>query len=139
MAILVDTGVFYANYNKNDGNHLVAKSIYENIVEGEYGTPILLDYIFDELVTLIQVRTKRNDIATEIGNLVLDQLNDLFTLFQVSGVVFQSAWELFRDQSGSKYLSFTDCVLIRTAKNFEIKYIASFDNQMKSFHTVITS
>ena len=78
--------------------------------------PILLDYVFDELVTLIQVRIKRNDIATEIGNLVFDQLKDLMTLIQVSGDIFQSGLALFCNQSRSKYLSFTDCVIIRIAK-----------------------
>jgi len=117
--------------------HQPAQAIYERILDGQYDTPFLLDYVFDELVTLVQVRTKRNDLATLIGDLVLDQLGDLFVLVQVSSTVFRSAWSLFSNQTSDKLLSFTDCAILAVSKEYEIDHVASVDTQMKSFHSVI--
>ena len=57
--IIIDTNVFYSFYNSSDRDHEIARDIYSKILDGHYGKPILLDYVFDELITLIQ--TRRNN------------------------------------------------------------------------------
>ena len=133
MAILLDTGFLYAFYNKEDINHEIVKSSYDTLLDGQFGIPFLLDYVFDELVTLIQLRTKRNDIATEIGKIILGDCQKYIQFARVSKTNFDQAWELFRYQSRNKYLSFTDCVLIKFAEVRKIKFVATLDSGFRSW------
>ncbi len=137
MAILFDTGYLLAFYNTKDVNHSKVAESYKALVEGEYGIPILLDYVFDELVTLIQVRTKRNDLATEIGRLILEDTKEFVQFVKVGQRDFEGGWRLFQEQTGSKFLSFTDCVLIAYAGSNNISKVAGLDNQFRSFLQLI--
>lgn len=67
MAILLDTSFLYSFYDEQDSYHDGVRKSYAKMLDGEYGVPILLDYVFDEFVTLVQIRTGRNDIAIENG------------------------------------------------------------------------
>lgn len=139
MGILLDTSVIYARYNEEDKNHGRAKEIYRKFMKGEFGNVYLIDYIFDELVSLIQYRTNRNDLATDIGNLVLEDTKSYLRHIQVNTSIFERAWELFQDQESKKFLSFTDCVLIASSQVLSIEYVTTFDNLFKSFVAVIDS
>lgn len=132
MAILIDTGVYFAKYNEEDLNHERVLSIFANIVSGKYGQPFLIDYVFDEFVTLVQTRTKRNDIATELGNKLLNA--KYHDQIRVNYDIFRDAWQLFQNQTGKKgkYLSFTDCTLISAAKTLSITYIATLEGNFRS-------
>lgn len=132
MAILIDAGVYFAKYNEDDLNHQRARNIFADIVSGNYGQPYLLDYVFDEFVTLVQTRTKRNDIATDLGNKLLDAKYQ--DLLRVNYDIFQAAWQIFQNQKGKKgkYLSFTDCTLISTAKVLSIAYISTLEGNFRS-------
>ena len=132
MAILIDTGVYFAKYNEDDKNHGLAQEIFTDIVSGKYGQPYLLDYVFDEFVTLAQTRTKRNDVATQLGNKLLDA--KYHELIRVNHDIFRDAWHLFQNQTGrrGKYLSFTDCCLISAAKILSMSYIATLEGNFMS-------
>lgn len=134
MGIIIDTGVLYAFYNNKDDNYEIAKNIISDILDGKYGQPIILDYVFDELMSLIQYRTKRNDLATKVGNEILKHNAYHFTHIIPSAIAI--AWELFANQSGKKFMSFTDTILIAMARELQLLTIASFDNRMKSFKDI---
>ncbi len=82
------------------------------------------DYVFDESVTLALVRTKRYEIAIDIGKFILSS-GRLKILF-VDRIVFSDAWRIFVKYS-SRRLSFTDATSIALIKRYNIDYIMSFD------------
>ncbi len=134
LGIIIDTGVFFSFYSKNDKNHERSRIIFNRILKGEFGQPLLLDYVFDELMSLIQFRTKRNDLATQIGNAILK--HNVYYLTQITPNAFIKAWDLFSNQKERKPLSFTDAVLIAMARELGIQRISSFDNLLKSFNDI---
>ena len=71
--ILVDTGVIAAFFNRRDINHERAKALLDNLRRGKYGTGIITDYVLDETVTLLYIRTKRADLALKAGQLILTE------------------------------------------------------------------
>ncbi len=154
MTILFDTDFLYARYNNRDEKHDEANLVFEKIMLGEYGPPVLLDYIFDELMTLIQVRSSGN-IARKVGQELISLIDaELITLLQVNSSDFFKAWDLFSNQTDEsknlqniekwqsakksrKLLSFTDCVIIEVAKSLQIPVIAGFDQRFKSWIELI--
>lgn len=130
--IIIDTNIFYAFYNVNDVDHDRAKGIYTRVLDGEYGKPVLLDYVFDELTTLIQVRNN-NKLASQIGAVLMKDTEDVLEFMQVSFPTFHSAWNIFQDQQERKCLSFTDSVIIATAQILNLKHIATFEGGFHSF------
>ncbi len=135
LGIIIDTGVIFSFYNKNEKNHVRSRIIIRDILKGIYGQPLLLDYVFDELMSLIQYRTKRNDLATKVGNAILK--HKVYYLTQITPNAFDKAWQLFSDQKERKLLSFTDTILIAMARELGINRIASFDTLLKSFQDII--
>jgi len=137
VAILLDTGYLFSLYNVEDKQHRVVQISYDQLLNGEYGIPIILDYVFDELVTLIQYRTNRNDIATEVGNIILSDCDKFIQFARVDKSIFSKSWEIFQNQSGHRHLSFTDCVLIKFADINRIARIATLDQQFKSWVEIV--
>ncbi|MCY3415082.1 MAG: type II toxin-antitoxin system VapC family toxin [Candidatus Heimdallarchaeota archaeon] len=133
MAILLDSCYLFALNNEDDPSHDLVSKSYEKLLDGEFGIPIMLDYVFDELVTVIQIRTKRNDIATEIGNTILEDCNDYMQFSRVNKSIFDLAWMMFQNQSERKFLSFTDCTIICFAQEYKIKQVASLEKRFKSW------
>ncbi|MCE7736580.1 MAG: type II toxin-antitoxin system VapC family toxin [Candidatus Heimdallarchaeota archaeon] len=131
--IILDTNFFYAFYNANDNDHQRARTIYSEILDGQYGKPILLDYVFDELATLVQSRSNSNKKATELGSIVMRDTEDILQFIMINQLLFKQAWQLFQNQTGRKPLSFTDCVIIATALELNIKHVASFESEFLSF------
>ena len=136
--IILDTNFFYAFYNANDTDHQRARIIYSEILDGQYGKPILLDYVFDELATLVQSRSNSNKNATELGSIVLRDTEDFLQFIMINQLLFKQAWELFQNQSARKPLSFTDCVIFATALELNIKYIATFENEFLTFKNQVS-
>jgi len=75
LAVLIDTGIFVAARNKSDINHERAVDLLRRSLKGEYGTMYTSDYIFDEAVTVALVRTRRPEIAIDIGNFIISSRN----------------------------------------------------------------
>lgn len=64
MTVLVDTGVLYADHDRDATRHEAASDALEAIYDGEFGHPYISDYVYDEAVTLTQRRTNSVDAAT---------------------------------------------------------------------------
>ena len=78
--VLLDTSFLYTLYNQNDPKHPTTKKTYSQMLDGKYGRIILLDYVLDELMTLIAARTKSIKLATQIGEIVLQDTREYMTL-----------------------------------------------------------
>ena len=128
MSIFIDTGIFTAFHNTQDANHSKAVTLIRRIAEGELGTAYTSDYIFDETVTLTLTRTRRPDLALNIGRMILGRSTAPFlTILRVNEEAFTEAWKLF-SRYAEKRLSFTDCTSIALMRMKDMETILSFDS-----------
>jgi len=131
MSAFIDTGVFVAARNKRDINHEKAVNLLREALKGKYGRIYTSDYIFDEAVAVALVRTRKPDIAIDIGNFILSSKK--LRILHVDKLVFMDAWRIFKKYVNKK-LSFTDAVSIALMRRYNIDYIMSFD---KHFDNIV--
>ena len=120
--ILLDSSLIIAYSNEVDENHAKAKKIIDDIVREKYGSPIITDYVFDEVVTVMLLRTKSLVHATKLGESLLGAAQ----LIRIDANLFDTAWTIFKQQRKSKF-SFTDCTTIAVCKANRILNVATFD------------
>ena|SRR5487761_999505 len=120
--IALDSSFLIAFKVKNDVHHGRADSLMRQVVSGSFGKPFITDYIFDETVTGIFVRSKNLRLAVEYGSELLASLE----IFDVSEETFREAWKIFSEQKDTE-LSFTDSTTIAAMNNHGAKRIATFD------------
>jgi uncharacterized protein len=125
MAIFVDTGIFVALHNADDNLHSKSKDLFKRALKGEFGRIYTSEYVIDEAVTTAFMRTKRHDIAVELGKYIID--SPRISKVWVGEDSFKQAWEKFRLMK-DKGLSFTDCTSIALMEMRSIKQIMSFDS-----------
>lgn len=63
MTAIVDTGPLAALAHKGDNHHERATRLMHRVLRGEYGTPVSLDLILLEGLTLLARRTRNRSIA----------------------------------------------------------------------------
>lgn len=124
--IFLDSGLFIAQCNKRDQAHERATAILREIEEDKYGSYVITDYVFDEVMTTILARTRNLKLAIETGERLLDSA----IIIHLDPKTFSSTFERFRDQ-GKRDLSFTDCSIIEVCKANGITRLATFDKALK--------
>ena len=121
--ILLDANFLYAYYNKQDVHHKRAIELSKELKQ----TPdelIILDYIFDEVISVSLNRLKNINKVKIIGKDILSSLG----ISYINEETFQKAWNIFSNQSNTKF-SFTDCIIIAFMNIYNIKNLASFDKE----------
>ena len=93
-------------------------------LKGEFGRVYTSDYVIDEAVTTALVRTKRHELAEDLGNYILG--SPRITKIWVGEDSFNEAWLKF-GLLKDKPLSFTDCTSIALIEKSGMKQIMSFD------------
>src|SRR3990170_235169 len=124
MAVFIDTGIFVALRNADDEFHARSKELMKQALKGELGRIYTSDYVVDEAVTTALVRTKKHDLAVDLGRYILE--SPRITKVWVEEDCFLKAWEKFR-AFRDKPLSFTDCTSLALIEKRGIKQIMSFD------------
>jgi predicted nucleic acid-binding protein len=125
LSIFIDTGVFIAARNTVDKNHSRGKELMARALAGEFGVVYTSDYVVDEAVTTALARTKRLELAIDIGEFILG--SPRIVKLRVSEDVFKAAWNKFKSL-GERLLSFTDCTSLALMEKHGIESIASFDS-----------
>ena len=125
MAVFIDTGVFVALRNADDEFHTRSKELIEQALKGKFGRIFTSDYVIDEAVTTALVRTRRHDLAVDIGKYIIEspRITKLWTIKEN----FDMAWQKFKTFK-DKPLSFSDCVSLALMEKNRIKQIMSFDS-----------
>ena len=140
--IVLDTSILYSTFNEEDLHDNAAQSVFKRIFQGEYAQPVLLDFVYNELLTLIYVRTKKIDLCIKIADLLNDfiEANHL-TMMHTPSEIFWKANELFFDQKigQGRFLSFTDAIIGAMALWLNATYIATFDGQFHQFPLQVIS
>jgi predicted nucleic acid-binding protein len=124
--IFLDSSFIMAYSNEQDYFHKRALEIAIELAEDKYGTPVITDYVFDEVMTGILSRTKNLKKTVETG----DKLLNTTLMIRMDADLFTETWKNFRDQHQPK-LSFTDCSIIAACKLNGIAKLATFDGELK--------
>jgi len=125
MTIFIDTGVFIALRNADDEKHQRSKELMMKALKADYGTVYTSDYIIDEAVTAALVRTRRHDLALDIGRYIIE--SPRITKLWTTKEIFELAWQKFKILK-DKPLSFTDCTTLAHIQKNQINQILSFDS-----------
>ena len=56
MAVIVDTGVFFAFYSLGDSHHLDSLGLVAHLAEGRWGRPLVTNHILDESLTILKYK-----------------------------------------------------------------------------------
>ena len=124
MSVFIDSGIFFGAYSKDDEHHNEAIKLLEQALGGDFGTVFTSDYIFDETVTLVMVKSKDVSVAICIGEAIL--ASDRIKVLPVKSDIFDEAWQIF-GQYGDKHFTFTDCTSIALIKKYKIDSVLSLD------------
>lgn len=122
--LFLDTSFLVAYYNVDDENHSRAEALMRRIIKDTYPV-VISDYIFGECCTVLLVRLK--DLKKTV--LICELLKDT-DLLKVDDFCFTHAFELFKEQKGTK-LSFTDCSTLALMQMNSIKKIITFDEDFR--------
>lgn len=125
MAVFIDTGIFVALRNADDEFHIRSKELMKRALKGEFGGVFTSDYVIDEAITTALVRTRRHDLAVDLGKYIIEspRIAKLWTTEDT----FDVAWKKFQTFK-DKPLSFSDCVSLALMEKNRIKQIISFDS-----------
>ncbi|MDH5811928.1 MAG: type II toxin-antitoxin system VapC family toxin [Candidatus Methanomethylicaceae archaeon] len=125
MAVFIDTGVFVALRNADDENHEKSKELMRRALKAEFGRIYTSDYVIDEALTTALVRTRRLDLAVDIGRYIME--SPRITKLWTTKEVFEIAWQKFMVLK-DKTLSFTDCTTLAHMEKNGINQVLSFDS-----------
>jgi uncharacterized protein len=129
--IFVDSGIFIAFSNNKDRDHKTVTELMQRIRSGEFGQPYTSDYVFDESLTAVLVRSGRLDFAINVGKIILgsasEDIRPIARLLKVDEEIFHRAWNSFASGRHS-HLSFTDHTILAQIRELKIDYLASLDS-----------
>ena len=125
MAVFLDTGLFVALRNADDKFHVRSKELMKRALKGDFGRIFTSDYVIDEAITTALVRTRRHDLAVDIGKYIIESPR-IFKLW-ITKDIFDKAWEKFKILE-DRPMSFSDCVSLAHIEKNGIKQIISFDS-----------
>ena len=128
--IFIDTNVLVAFIVNKDTNHEKAVLIMEEIVGGKHGQAITSEYVFDETVTVVMVRSKSLYLASKTGDLIKKSM----PVLEVCNNTFEASWNRFRNQKDTKF-SFTDCTILEVVESNHIDKLATFDREFEYINT----
>jgi len=138
LAVLIDSSVIIAFFNKRDKNHRRAVDLLKEAMTHNYGLIFTSDYVIDETVTYLLKRIRRADVAIRAGKFLLGNLEgfpDLFKIIFTNEDIFSRAWALF-ERLSKRGLSFTDCILLSIAKDYNLA-IMTFDDDFSGLVSII--
>ena len=128
MTVIVDTGVLYADHDRDATRHESAREALGVVYDGTLGTPYVSDYIYDEAVTLT---LKRGSFppAKRLGNRLrgVNPYPQVYAMQWVSAAVFDEAVDVF-EQYDDQVLSFTDATTVALCRRHDIDSVLSFDD-----------
>jgi hypothetical protein len=125
VTVFIDTGIFVALRNADDELHTRSRELMKKALKAEFGTVYTSDYIIDEAVTTALVRTRRHDLALDIGKYIIE--SPRITKLWTTKETFELAWQKFQTLK-DKPLSFTDCTTLAHIQKNQINQILSFNS-----------
>lgn len=129
--IFLDSSFIVACKIGNDEHHKSSIDYLAKMIAEGNEEFVTSDYIFDEVVTVILVKSKNLGAAIDAGR----TLRIASFILKVDEEVYEKAWEIFSNQQNTK-LSFTDCSTLALMQKEGIKNIATFDQDFRKVKEV---
>ena len=118
--IIVDTSVWVSLFVSNDSNHDKAKEIFLSIRHNEV---LVFDYVYAESLNVLRAKFNEDNC-----NIFINFISELENSIRFSDpAIARLATEYFFQ---FKKLSFTDCLILASAKLNDYE-IATFDEELK--------
>jgi predicted nucleic acid-binding protein len=129
MSVFIDTGVFYAHHDTDASRHdVAAEALTEVLQSAEYGHVMTSEYVYDEAVTLTQMRTGDIEAGLALGQRIRgDGYPSAIELLYSSRTLFDRAVTV-QQTYADHGLSFTDAVSVAMVEYHDIDGILSFDD-----------
>jgi len=124
--IVLDSSFLVAYHNRRDVHHAAAAATMERLVGGEWGSALLLEYVFLEVVTVLVARRGR-DVAVRVATVLLEARE---VELVPSSDMFLDVVETFRAQRHGR-LSFTDAAIVTVARRRDAGFVATFDRDFR--------
>ncbi len=128
----IDTGVFFAAYNRNDEMHLDGALVLLSSVLGWFGRVYTSTYVIDETLTLAKAKLGGQEAIRLAGDMLESKKITRLKVDEDENVLRDSL-ETFRRHSEVKGLSFTDCTTLVLRDRMKIGALMSFDRSFKPF------
>lgn len=120
--IVLDSSFLVAYHNTRDVHHAAAARTMVQLVGGQWGRTLLLEYVFLEVVTVLLAR-RGLAVAVEVATGLL-QAREVD--FVPCSDLFLETLQTFRGQTGER-LSFTDAAIVTAARREAPGLVATFD------------
>jgi len=124
--IVVDSSFLIAFHNERDHQHANARAAMADFLDGKWGTGLLLEYVFLEVVTVLLVR-RDLAIAAQVGETLL---NAAELEFVPCSEIFVATRRAFAAQRGTR-LSFTDTAIATVAEARADRRVLTFDEEFR--------
>ncbi len=102
------------------------------LLAGAWGRAVLLEYVFLEVVSVLQVR-RDHATAAAVGGILLGARE---VDFVPCAELFVDAWDTFRGQSGAGPLSFADAAIVVAARRAAPGHVLTFDTDFRGLPSV---
>lgn len=128
--IFVDSNVWVAHFHKGDTNHEKAKKLIKNLPKD---TPLLTsNLVIYEVLTVLSMRAGKEK-ASKFGKWFFPLASGkIIGEFFIDEALEHQTWSLFRSIK-QKDISFADCASAVIAKEYDLRYILTFDQHFKIF------
>jgi len=120
--VVLDSSFLIAYHNQRDAHHGAAAEAMQTLLAGTWGQALLLEYVFLEVVTVLQAR-RNLAVATQVADVLLHAEG---VEFVPCSDLFLATLDTFRQQ-GDRDLSFADAAIVTLARQRKAELIATFD------------
>ena len=128
--LFVDSTFLVARYDRDDKFHERAKRFMEETAADatQRVRLVLNDYVFDEVITTLLMRTRSHPVARTAGD-IIRRSRATETLPVPRGMI-ERAWALFASRPDKRW-SFTDCVSFVMMKDLRLAAALTFDHNFE--------
>ena len=123
MTLMVDTGVFYALFDKSDIHHLDSLALLTDVLEGRFGAPYTTDFVVLESTLLLRGRGGPGMARAMVKLLKKGGISVMI----IEEETYAAALGLFDERAET--LSLCDAALVVLMKKFNIQRLASYDER----------
>lgn len=122
--IVLDSSFLIGFHNERDAHHARARTLMDRFLNGEWGSGLLLEYVFLEVESVLLMRRDLST-ASHVGRLLLDaeELD-----FVACSDLFRATFETFTSQENTK-LSFVDAAIADVARKRAQGLVLTFDEE----------
>ncbi len=129
--VVLDSSFLVAYFNTRDVHHPAAARAMVQLVGGQWGQALLLEYVLLEVATVLQARCGHAEAADAASRLLQAREVD----FVPCSDFFLETLATFRGQDSGR-LSFADAAIVTVARSHPPGHVATFDTDFRGVEGV---